>query len=420
MEVNTKINGISPPETSFKITKELLELAFNRKCYPSSSPGPREFLDGGFTKELFMYQQFLPKLKKLAAESGAENVVDLSVVPVHAGSVAGQPSKFTNTPWSSESFMLMTDLNKTSGFTMADRIQGLDLDQTKIAMEEIAKLHALSWAYKQKNGLNLLITKYPQLLSEMDTNSDPDLIGMGPLMTHLSASCYKMVEEKLGASHPACKSFKHFIARCGMETMSAFLHKNQIDEKSMESLLRIQPDEDKDYNYEPWLVGSHGDCWLNNLLFRYNDQGKPVAVTLVDYQFAREACPTVDLAYFLYASIRPVIRIQKLDELLQVYHDAFVRYCEALQVNLLPGFSLETLKRRFHRAHIFGLVLSIIFLIVVLKPKQNGAKVTNGHKVELKHGETLFRSLMEGMDQNELLKDEISSIVLHLYEIGVI
>ncbi|ODM94100.1 hypothetical protein Ocin01_12583 [Orchesella cincta] len=345
MEGAAKISRIPPAETSFQITKEFLELALDKevenfstgtgtnpgehylsimyaiemtfkgenqsnpyliKCYPSSSPGPREWLNGGFTKELF--------------------------ISCACWKCGWTPSKFTNTAWSPESFILMTDLNKTSGFTMEDRIQGLDLDQTKITMKEIARLHALSWAYKQKNGVNLLSTKYPQLLSKMNTSSNPDIIGMGQLMTDLNDSCLKIVEEKLGASHPACKSYKKFIARGGMETMNAFLNKMESMRELWKvyfefSLMKIR------ITTMPWMVGSHGDCWLSNLLFRYNDRGKPAAVTLVDYQLAREACPTLDLVLFLYTSIRASIRIPDLDEILRVYHDAFVRNCEALQVN---------------------------------------------------------------------------------------
>ncbi|ODM94101.1 hypothetical protein Ocin01_12582 [Orchesella cincta] len=457
MEETSKTNVATPEESGFQLTKEFLELALERevetfstsmgtnpgdnymsimhgievtfkgdnksnyyllKCYPANSQGKKEFLDDLFSKELFMYQKFLPQLKELAAESGAENVVDLSVVPVQAGNLAGQPSaKFTETAWSSESFILMTDLRKTSGFTMADRFQGLDLIHTKLALEEIAKLHALSWAYKQKNGMSLLNTKYPQFVGEVDGNADT-MKGFCQLMVHLSNSSLQMAEDKLGASHPACKNFKEFIAGYEPERMNAFMRKTGIDEKSVESQLRIQPDEDKDYNYEPWMVASHGDCYLNNMLFLYNDEKKPVAVTLIDWQVIREACPTVDLAYFLYLSVRSSVRIPNLNELLSVYHDAFVRYCEVLQVSVLPGFSMETLARRFRRAQIYALLVPLPLLSIVLKPKENAAK--NTEKVDSNEGANIFNSVMVGFDQNELLKDEVSSTILNLYEIGVI
>ncbi|ODM99563.1 hypothetical protein Ocin01_07130 [Orchesella cincta] len=457
-EGNPEINVIPPEEPGFQLTKEFLDMALDRevekfktdvgtnpgdnymsimhaievtfkgekepnhyliKCYPNNQ-GRRDFLDQTdvFSKELFMYQEFLPQLKTLAAECGAENIVDLSVAPVHAGNIVGKPSKFTTKPWSDESFILMTDLRKTFGFTMADRIKGLDMDHIKLVLEEIAKVHALTWAYKQKNELALLSNKYPQFQDEMYNNDDmmKDFL---QLMNQLSDSCLKMAEDKLGESHPACKSFKDFLAGDIMDRMKIFVQKNGIDEINLESYLRIKPDEDKDYNPEPWLVGTHGDCWTNNFLFLYNDQvpKKPVTVTLVDWQVNREACPTIDLAYFLYCSVRSSLRIPNLDKILRIYHDAFVRYCDALQVKLLPGFTFETLKRRFRRSQHFGLMVSLPLLSIVLKPKEEAVDMDS---VESNEMAEVFGSVMVGNDKNELLKHEISQTVLNLYETGVI
>jgi len=132
--VNPEIN-VTPPEeaTGFPLTKEFLELAFDRevenfsvnvgtnpgdnymsimhaievtfkgeteskhyliKCYPNNQ-GRRDFLDQTdvFSKEFFIYQEFLPQLKQLAVDCGAENIVDLSVAPVHGGNIVGQQCK---------------------------------------------------------------------------------------------------------------------------------------------------------------------------------------------------------------------------------------------------------------------------------------------------------------------------------------
>ncbi|CAL8110273.1 unnamed protein product [Orchesella dallaii] len=455
---NPEINVIPPEENGFPLTKEFLELAFDRevstfrtevgtnpgdnylsimhavevifkgekesqhylvKCYPNH-PERREFIDQTdvFSKEFFMYEEFLPQLKQLAVERGAENIVDLSVAPVQGGNIVGKPSKFTVKPWSDENFILMTDLRKTFGFTMADRMQGLDLDHARIVLEEMAKVHALSWAYKQKQGLNLLSDKYPQFVDNFYSN-DGAMKEFEDLMDQIAANCVKMTEDKLGASHPACKSLKNNVNKEGLKRVEQFVLKSGIDEDEMESFLRIKPEKDKDYNTEPWLLGTHGDCWVNNLLFLYNDQvpKKPVTVTLVDWQINREACPTLDLAYFFFSSVRAPLRIPNLDALLKVYHDAFLRYCDALQVKPLKGFSFETLKRRFRRAEYFGLLMSLPLLTFVLKPPEEAVDMDADATEQLTD---IYANIVKDSDQNTALKDEICATVLNLYETGVI
>lgn len=171
---------------------------------------------------------------------------------------------------------------------------------------------------------------------------------------------------------------------------------------------------------EPWLVCAHGDCWINNMLFRYdnNDPQKPIEVTLVDFQIAREACPTTDLAYFLFTSVRAPLRNKHEDELLQVYYDAFTRYCEALNVKSLPGFTFENLKRRYRRSKIFGLMLSLPLLNVVLKPHEESIDLDKSGEGE--NIAELFSSVMDGAGSNTKYRDEITASVLNLYEDGVL
>ncbi|CAL8110272.1 unnamed protein product [Orchesella dallaii] len=457
-EGNPEINVIPPEENGFSITNEFLELVFDRqvstfrtdvgtnpgdnylsimhavevvfkgepesnhyliKCYPNH-PGRREFIEqmDVFSRELFMYQDFLPELKQLAVEKGAENIVDLSVAPVHGGNIVGNSGKFTMKPWSDENFIAMTDLRKTFGFTMADRLKGLDLDHARIVLEEMAKYHALSWAYKQKHGLALLTDKYPQLVDTMYSN-EGGMKDFEGVMDQIATNCLKMTEDKLGAAHPACKSLKENVKKDALQRMGHYLLKNGIDEDEMERCLRIKPEEDKDYNKEPWLLGAHGDCWVNNMLFLYNDQvpKKPVTVTLVDWQITREACPTTDLAYFFFSSVRAPLRIPNLDALLKVYHDAFIRYCDALAVKPLKGFSFETLKRRFRRAEYYGLLVALPLLTFVMKPPEEAPDMDADESQQLAD---IYANIVEGSEKNEELKAEITATVLNLYETGVI
>lgn len=168
-----------------------------------------------------------------------------------------------------------------------------------------------------------------------------------------------------------------------------------------------------------WVVGTHGDCWVNNMLFRYDEQDpkKPVSVTLVDFQVSREACITTDLAYFMFNSIRSPIRIKHENEFLRVYFDAFTRYCAALHVETLPGFTFENLQRRFRTSKIFGILLALPLLSIVLKPKEEAVDMDKDGGENIVE---IFASVLEGTDRNSLFKAEMTANVLNLYEDGVL
>ena len=42
----------------------------------------------------------------------------------------------------------------------------------------------------------------------------------------------------------------------------------------------------------------HGDCWNNNFMFKYNDEGNLKALMVVDYQLMRYGCVAHDLVSF--------------------------------------------------------------------------------------------------------------------------
>jgi len=64
-------------------------------------------------------------------------------------------------------YILMGDMKSDYGFRTADRMVGLGLAEVTLIMQEYAKIHALSWAYKVKNGIKSLESKFTFLKLEM-------------------------------------------------------------------------------------------------------------------------------------------------------------------------------------------------------------------------------------------------------------
>lgn len=62
-------------------------------------------------------------------------------------------------------------------------------------------------------------------------------------------------------------------------------------------------------------VLSHGDAWLNNMLFRSDEDA-----LLLDYQGPCWATPALDLHYFIVSSVHDDIKVKYFDEIIEFYY----------------------------------------------------------------------------------------------------
>ncbi|XP_067008188.2 uncharacterized protein [Anabrus simplex] len=115
----------------------------------------------------------------------------------------------------------------------------------------------------------------------------------------------------------------------------------------------------------PFAVLCHGDFNRNNILFRYDEDGKPCEVKLVDFQTVRYASPAIDISFILYLNTTSVFRATHEENLLSYYHQkvlestASLLQCtvEELKVEL----SLEEFKSDYRRHALYGFLNSMIF-----------------------------------------------------------
>ncbi|XP_072386439.1 uncharacterized protein [Diabrotica undecimpunctata] len=109
----------------------------------------------------------------------------------------------------------------------------------------------------------------------------------------------------------------------------------------------------------PYSVLAHGDCWSNNMMFKYNKSGEIEDIILFDFQLATVASPVLDLTYSFYSGADEET-ISNLDHFLEIYYqslsDTLKEYgCTAEEV--LP---FTELKKEWKEHNSFGVLMGLL------------------------------------------------------------
>lgn len=161
----------------------------------------------------------------------------------------------------------------------------------------------------------------------------------------------------------------------------------------------------------------HGDAWCNNLMFKNDASGHPESVMLIDFQLSRPGCPSVDLAHLLYTSTSTQFRENHTSELLKVYFNQFTELCKVLKLNELPGFSIESLTRKFHRSKILGFFLAIVCYPMMYR--EDGGDDLEQVKEDVSVDD-MFLDTFSGGTDGSVYKTKILELCQELYNDGVL
>ncbi|XP_057334053.1 uncharacterized protein LOC130673134 [Microplitis mediator] len=75
-------------------------------------------------------------------------------------------------------------------------------------------------------------------------------------------------------------------------------------------------------NIEPeFNVINHGDCWINNMMIKYDEQGNIVDHVFVDFQMSRYGTPAIDLQYFFNTSVSEKVLNEHKASLMEHYQE---------------------------------------------------------------------------------------------------
>lgn len=267
-----------------------------------------------FNREIEIYEVVLPKLKQLLKEIGDDEQIFAETMTVDREKQA----------------LVFEDLNERE-FEMPDRLQGLDMDITKIVLRKLAKMHACSAVLNERES---------GCLEHYDK-------GMFNRHTEVYAPCFRGCFEACTRRVEGWPEFKDIHKKLKALTPSF-----------MELGKRVFDPLPSHFN-----VFAHGDLWTNNVLVKYcKETRKPLDVIIIDFQYSAWTSPAVDLFYLFNTSLEEELHLHHQDELIHYYYGHLRATLEKLKYHGdIP--SLHRFHQQLQEKSFYGEFLYRIFTV---------------------------------------------------------
>ncbi|GBP86681.1 hypothetical protein EVAR_103625_1 [Eumeta japonica] len=224
--------------------------------------------------ELLMYDLVLPELEKIQKDARIKLI---------------WPRFYGYNREGSDKVILLEDLS-VKGYQMCRLGKSLDLAHATLALEQLACLHAASFVLQSVHP-----DRFESLLRECEK-----------FERRFEFVDYLEPSLSFASENVDCDEFQNVLKK-----FRSFDFKEKV-----RYILN-------GHNYK-YSVITHGDMWVNNLLFQYEGE-KPTAVTLLDYQISSYSSPLCDLYFMLFLAVDEATRDGHFVDLVNTYERALRR-----------------------------------------------------------------------------------------------
>ncbi|XP_011171848.1 uncharacterized protein LOC105204463 [Solenopsis invicta] len=236
-----------------------------------------------FRKEIFMYEKIIPSYQELEREMGLKENEVFDILPKYYQS---RLSLSPDIDFDDNAVILMENL-RTHGYYNGDRIKGCDLEHSRVAIQAMARFHALGMATKYKRPEYFEVLKERSKSIEMKTEE------------------FERFQEDMLKIIASDSQLAVYVDRCRVVLRDSFER----------GLWTSTPN-------EPWSTIIHADFWVNNIMFHRDENGRVDDIKFVDFQNYLFFSPLREMFFFLFSSTD--VSEDCLEELINLYHETFL------------------------------------------------------------------------------------------------
>ncbi|KAF2901783.1 hypothetical protein ILUMI_04399 [Ignelater luminosus] len=270
-----------------------------------------------FHSEIRMYDSIFPAFYEFEKQRGIAN--PFSIVPKCY-------TTFRNTV---PEILIFENLNE-SGYHNWNRKLQMDSEHVKTVLKEYGKFHAVSFAMRDQNP-----KQFQQLIKNFDNNID-------------------IMFKKSGIFYAYVTKVKRLLTLLDLQADSSIFRKYQeFINKAEEKFDFLISESD---NVHAIL---HGDCWCNNMLFKYKEPKhlQPSGICFIDFQLTRLASPAFDVVHFFYTCASKEI-LKDFQIYQRIYYESFSQHLKTLGSNADSLYSFSAFVNHWKKYATFGLFFS--------------------------------------------------------------
>ncbi|KAL1501086.1 hypothetical protein ABEB36_006478 [Hypothenemus hampei] len=297
-----------------------------------------------FKREAFIYGKILPEFQQIQKEYGIKKPF--------LGAATYYGSDLTE----KQESILMENL-KLNDYQLCDRTQPMNEEHIIVVFSEYARFHAASFALR-----HLRKEKFEELTKDIHYS-----VFQNP--TANPEETAKVLENYVEAG---VKSIK------GNTKAVAALEKMKLNIMDLFKNSMVQGRER--------FVVVHGDCWCNNMLFKYREKN-PSDVCFIDWQLSQLASPVKDLAYFFSVSGSKET-YRNLNRYLEIYYRVLSENLKEFKLNPEEIFSFQDLMEEWNNNAYYGVFISLMVLKLMLSNSDEAPTLQGAYK-----GESILASL---------------------------
>lgn len=307
------------------------------KMPPPNLLRKKEFnTDLTFRREILMYEYVLPYLIEFQTENGVSEADGFYSFPKCYGTILDDRPN-------GDHAIVLEDLS-VSNFYLWDKLKSIDYDRAKMVLIELGKLHAVSFAIRDKN---------PEKLSEIRTKT----------FNSFHKALY---------SAPTAIQFLDTNLKKAVSTLEP--HEKNLIEKveavNGSNCFDVIDQVFSNTTPEPFGVIVHGDMWNNNIMYHSGDTDNASKLVFVDWQLSQFGSPTLDVAHYIFCSLDENIRSKHYHEFVDCYFNSLTTTLRKFGCDGQKLFTMADLNAQFQtygRTCLFA--GPILAQIITLDPK---------------------------------------------------